>query len=163
MTDTDTILTNNITLGTRRQYAEQSKAWANGEGRSEDQHLQRIWNLADDSLTLIDYIDRLEAEMLDKNRLAVEAQTQRDDYRRMVDDLQRDDERRDARVAALEEALRVLESALRDMTHDDVPFTEWSANVGLARNHAPRILADAGKEMGVFDEWDYKNALVPDE
>jgi hypothetical protein len=50
------------TIGTCRQYAEQSKAWQNGEGRSEDQHLQRIWNLADDSVTLIDFAHALVAE-----------------------------------------------------------------------------------------------------
>lgn len=56
-----------ITIGTRRQYAEQSLQWKNDEGRTEDQHLQRIWNLANDTLALIDYIHALVAERDDAN------------------------------------------------------------------------------------------------
>lgn len=53
--DKDTFLhdgAHKITAGTRRQYAEQSLLWTQPSTRSEDEYLQRIWNLANDVIVL---------------------------------------------------------------------------------------------------------------
>lgn len=46
-----------ITAGTRKQYAEQSLLWTAPSTRSEDEHLQRIWNLANDVIVLEDALN----------------------------------------------------------------------------------------------------------
>lgn len=62
MTGIDAVRVGKATVGTRRQYAEQSKAWKHGD-RSEDQLLQRIWNLSDDVFSLIEYAAGLASEL----------------------------------------------------------------------------------------------------
>jgi len=67
--DDEVVVVGGMSLGARRRYAEASRAWAGGEGRSEDQLLQRIWNLAADSTALIDFILSLVAERGEVARL----------------------------------------------------------------------------------------------
>lgn len=51
-----------IAVGTRRQYAEQSLKWDAAAEKSDDELLQRIWNLAEDSLHVIAALTAAEAE-----------------------------------------------------------------------------------------------------
>ena len=53
-----------IAVGTRRQYAEQSLKWdaAVASEKTDDELLQRIWNLAEDSLHIIAAFEAAEAE-----------------------------------------------------------------------------------------------------
>jgi len=55
----------NIAVGTRRQYAEQSLKWdaAVASEKSDDELLQRIWNLSEDSLHVIAALTAAEAEV----------------------------------------------------------------------------------------------------
>ena len=55
----------NIAVGTRRQYAEQSLKWdaAVASEKSDDELLQRIWNLSEDSLHVIAALTATEAEV----------------------------------------------------------------------------------------------------
>lgn len=83
-----TIIGKNVrrTIGTCRQYAEQSHAWKNGEGKTEDQLLQRIWNLASDSLDLIDTVHAVVAERDEARRACEKAIRERQSLEIKEDD-----------------------------------------------------------------------------